>query len=337
MHDILAIGNAICDIIIKVDNNFIKEQNLKKGSMTLIDKARATNLLQICQSQNLEQTLSSGGSAANTTNYLSEFNLDCGFIGNVNSGFYGTKFTSDLKKQKIKFYNCKAQTKDSSAKCIIFVTPDGERTMCTYLGCAGLIELDNINKESYLNSELIYIEGYLWDQQATIENLQRLIMKAKTAKCQIAFSLSDSFCVQRHHESFKALIENQIDILFGNEEEIKAIFDVTSLNANSLKQIQSLIKQMKCKIIAITLNKKGCIILTKEDILEVGTKKVKAIDSTGAGDAFAAGFLYGHLKGNSLTESANIANKLAAEVVGHIGARPKVSLKEYQITTKKIA
>lgn len=340
MHDILGIGNAICDIIVQVEDHILEKFNLTKGSMSLFTESKNLEILSYLKDNNYQFKLCSGGSVANTINYLSQYKLNTAFLGNVSSGFYGKRFNQELEDANIKFYNTNTQKSSEpigSAKCIILVTEDGERTMCTSLGCAADLDLDNIDLNQVSNSKYIYIEGYLWDHAKTIDAIRNVVKKAQTLKSKIVFSLSDSFCVKRHHKSFQEFIYKDVDILFANEAEICALFELNELDNMNTLLIQKKMLDMNPSHLVITKHDKGCIVITDELILPVSTVEKEALDTTGAGDAFAAGFLYGLSCELDLSESAHIANYVAGQVVSHLGARPEIILpKTMQELTKKV-
>ena len=326
MYNILGIGNAICDILVKIDDNILNQLNLEKGSMILCDMDRSTEILSFLREKNYSFTICSGGSAANTIYYLNQYNLNTAFLGNIADDFYGNKFSEDLEKHNIKFYNMSYNTAPETARSIILVTPDGERTMCTSLGCAANANLENIAIEDLTNSESIYIEGYLWDSPETIAEISKIIIKAKSLNRKIIFTLSDAFCVARNYDKFVKLVTNDVDILFANEAEACSFFQHDILNEANLKSIQSNLSEIKPNHIIITRHDKGCIVITESDILHIATEAQQALDTTGAGDSFAAGFLYGILSDFDLTTAAQIANHIAGQVVTKIGARPEVNL-----------
>jgi sugar/nucleoside kinase (ribokinase family) len=325
MQDILGIGNAICDVIVRIDENILNKFALTKGSMSLCSEEESSKLLAYLTANNYELTVCSGGSVANTINYLSQYNLNTAFLGNVSQGDYGKRFQADLQATNVKFYNSDSNI-TKTAKSIILVTPDGERTMYTSLGCAANLGLENLNLEQICASKYIYIEGYLWDQPKTIKTIKEIIYYAKEQhNSKIVFSLSDSFCVERHHGIFFELVMNHIDILFANEDEINCLFKLNNFATNK-EQIQKTISNSGLELIAVTQNDQGCTLINKDNFYKVATKKVKPLDTTGAGDSFAAGFLYGLLTKMDIVDAAKIANYIAAQIVTYLGARPKVIL-----------
>ena len=324
MYDVLAIGNAICDILIKVEDSVLEKFKLTKGSMSLISTELSQEILQYLKDNHF--TMCSGGSAANTINYLSQYELNTAFLGNVSNGYYGKKFYSELTAAGIEFYNVHDDSDNETAKCIILVTPDGERTMCTSLGCAANLNLEKIDLKKLTNSKYVYIEGYLWDHPETITAILKIISAAKHNDAQIVFSLSDSFCVKRHLKEFQELVNNKIDIVFGNESEICELFEVSDFSIKNTKTIQKKLLATKPKMIITTQNNKGCTIITPEEITNAPTIEKTPLDTTGAGDSFAAGFIYSLIQNFEFDVAANISNHIAGQVITHLGARPEILL-----------
>lgn len=309
-----AIGNAIVDTLILIEDSFLLENSINKGSMTLIDSNIANKL------SNLEyQQISSGGSVCNTVATISLLGKPCSFIGKVANDKFGQIFNDNLKKVNCDFHLQYSDIPDSTSKSFILVSKnDGERTMMTYLGESSTI--DKIDDDILQNSEIIYVEGYLWDKKETINSLTNFINNASKKNNLIAFTLSDSFCVSRHKNDFLNLIKD-VDILFANEDEIKILSD----NDKSLLEIQKFNEiftlNPNIKLI-ITRSENGALIATKDGLKEVKTEVINAItDSTGAGDAFASGFLFGISHGLNLEICAKIGNILAAEIIKKLGAR----------------
>lgn len=326
MENILAIGNAICDIIFQVEENVLEQFSLPKGGMVLFDKRQCSALLEYLKNHNNIFTITSGGSAANTLNFLSQYGLNSRFICNIADGYYGTKYLTEMQNKQIKLYNTHVKDQGETAKSIILVTPDGERTMCTYLGCASEINID-LAKENYITSEtFFYIEGYLWDRLITKKAISSLINLVHSKGGKVALSLSDSFCVTRHLVEFSALVQEKIDILFANEAEILALYKLNSLSSENLHILQAKVRESNLNLMIITRGKQGSIIISKQEIATIDTIAKEAVDSTGAGDAFAAGFIYGYISGFSNINAAHIGNNLAGQVVSYIGARPEITL-----------
>jgi len=303
---IIGIGNAIVDILCKVDDQFLEQNSLFKNSMSLIDDVDAKKFSQL-----KSEKITCGGSAGNTIAALAELGNQTGFIGKVGEDDFGKKFISEIEKTGTKFLSYKNH-QDLSAQSFILVTPDAHRTMCTYLGCASQITKDDIDEEYFKDASILYLEGYLWDAPETILTLKKAIFYAKKYQVKIAFSLSDSFCVLRHKEEFLDLIQNDLDILFANETEALEL-------APNYKEIF----QYNPNLIAvITKSEKGCEVITATKNFSKAAEKIeKLVDTTGAGDAFAAGFLHGFNKDSDLEKCATLGNILAAKIIQKFGAR----------------
>ena len=304
--DILAIGNAIVDILCKVDDDFLTENGLIKGSMSLIDAEMSEKLSKI-----EFEKISSGGSASNTIAAMAKFGSSCSFIGKVGNDEFGEKFISDLRDQGSEFLTDKHLSKPT-AKSFIFVTDDGERTMCTFLGCAPEIDEKDIKAEFFKDLKMLYLEGYLWDSPQTISALKKAIKLAKENNCKIAFSLSDLFCVSRHKEDFLKLIKNDLDIVFANE------FEARELGEDYLE----IFSQNADLIAIVTKSAQGCEIIESAISTNVLTEPVKdVVDTTGAGDIFAAGFLGEILSKKGVVEASHKGNELASQIIQQYGAR----------------
>jgi fructokinase len=302
MKKIIAIGNAIVDILCKTDDSFLEKNGLIKNSMSLIDNETAENLSKITS-----EKITSGGSAGNTAAALAQLKNQVAFIGKVGSDEFGEKFISEISKSGAQFVSNKNHQKPT-AKSFVLVTPDASRTMCTFLGCASEIDESDIDLAIFKESSVLYLEGYLWDSASTILALKKAISCAKKSGTKIAFSLSDSFCVSRHKSDFLALIENDLDILFANEDE------AAELSINFLEH--------KNLIAVVTKNDQGCeVFFDGKSFVSPAQKIEKLLDTTGAGDAFAAGFLHGIVNNFTLEESANYGNLLASKIIQKFGAR----------------
>lgn len=329
---IIGIGHAIVDISCQIDDEFLKVNNLVKGSMTLIDNDLFHKLSQLKISK-----ISSGGSVGNSIATLANFGSNCEFFGSVGDDEFGKMFIADLEKSSTKFIGIVKKNK-SSATCFILITPDGERTMCTFLGCASNIEEELVSKIDFSSAKFLYLEGYLWDGNTTSNSLKLAINSAKKNNCQVAFSLSDAFCVERHRDDFIKLIKNDLDILFANEAEFlsltrKHLFDLESADS-FLKKISIENKKL---LTIVTRGEKGCCVFTiDKPFQQYSTKKVeKVVDTTGAGDNFASGWLLGYNQEFTLSKllqdsnshkpiyekSAFLANFLAGKIIQKISAR----------------
>lgn len=303
---IIGIGNAIVDVLCKIDDNFLEENSLFKNSMSLISDAEEGKFSQL-----KSEKITSGGSAGNTIAALAQLGTKTTFIGKVGEDEFGKKFISEISKSGVEF-SSHGNHKNSSAKSFILVTPDAHRTMCTYLGCASQITKNDIKEEVFEGASILYLEGYLWDAPETILALKKAIFYAKKHHVKVAFSLSDSFCVSRHKEEFLDLIQNDLNILFANESEALEL-------APNYKEIFHYNPDL---ISLITKSEKGCEVITnKKTFVKPAAKIEKLIDTTGAGDAFAAGFLYGFANGYDLEKSAELGNFLASKIIQKFGAR----------------
>jgi len=305
---ILGIGNAIVDVICKVKDNFLANNGLTKGTMKLVDEPEFKKLL---SNLKIEETIS-GGSVANSIVGLSQLGNNVGFIGKVNDDDLGSKYEEGLKKEGVKYFYSKKKEKLTTGTCLILITPDSERTMCTFLGIAGKVSDKDVDENAVRNSELICLEGYLWDEGDPKAAFNKAINISKKT----AMSLSDQFCVERHKKSFLDLVNNKLDITFANEQEILSL-----LNAKDFSDIISFGKKLG-KLLIVTRGEKGSIAIQKNEVVECDSKKnLKIVDLTGAGDLFAAGFLHGHVNNLSIKESLEKGTEMSAKIIQKIGAR----------------
>jgi sugar/nucleoside kinase (ribokinase family) len=288
--NILGIGNAIVDVICKVDDGFLAKNNLAKSNMKLIDEIEFKKLL---GNLKIEETVS-GGSVANSIVGLSQLGSNVGFIGKVNDDELGQKYEQGLKKENVEYFYTKKTENLPTGTCLILITPDSERTMCTFLGTAGKIDKTDINTQAIKNSEIIFLEGYLWDEGEPKEAFNEAInFSNKTA-----MSLSDKFCVDRHKKNFLDLVQNKLDITFANEQEIVELID-----AKNFEDVISFGKRLN-KTLVITRSDKGSVAINQGEVTEYKSQtNLKIVDLTGAGDLFAAGFLHGHINKKSIKES----------------------------------
>ena len=317
--DLVGIGNAIVDIVSNIDDEFLTRNLLKKGSMNLINLQDSSNILNDC---NIIKKVS-GGSAANTVVSLANLGNNVEFIGRIKDDEFGNFFSKDIKESGATFNSKYVETRESSAHSVILITPDAQRTMCTYLGASTEFEPDDINDESIKLSKYLYLEGYLWDSELAKKAFIKAAKIAKESKTKIILSLSDAFCVDRHRESFLDLINDFVDILFCNEEEVKSLFKINDLEKCKIK-IKSL-----CELTAITLGEKGSLIVNKNKTELIKPFLFgKAIDSTGAGDIFAGGFIHGLINNLSLNDCGQIGSICAGHIVSQIGSRSKMNLKK---------
>lgn len=318
LYDVAGLGNAIVDVIAPADDEFLLRHNVAKGVMTLIDEFRAHQLLSaLPPSQEI-----AGGSAANTMAGLASLGGRGIFIGKVKNDRLGESFAESLKTLGVQFETAMADDGPPTACCMIAVTPDGQRSMNTYLGAACEIAPHDIDEKAISGSSVLYIEGYLWDQPQAKAAINKAIAAAKHAGRKVAFTLSDPFCVSRWRAEFRELLDTKIDILFANEEEAKALFEVDAFD-DILQAMQDWHGTA-----ALTRSAKGCVIARKHEVHVLDAAPVeRVVDTTGAGDQFAAGFLYGHTHGMDLRDSGRLGSIAAAEVISHYGARPEVDLK----------
>jgi sugar/nucleoside kinase (ribokinase family) len=306
---VLGIGNAIIDVICKVDENFITQNNLTKSTMKLFfDENEFKKLL---TNLKIEKTVS-GGSVANSIVGISQLGSKAGFIGKVADDEFGNKYEEGLKKEKVKYFYSKKKEQLPTGTCLILVTPDSERTMCTYLGTAGKINEHDVSSDAVKQSEIIFLEGYLWDEGSPKKAFDKAIKNAN----KVAMSLSDQFCVDRHKSHFLNLVKNKLDITFANEQEI-----ISLIEAKNFDDVVNFAKQLK-KLIVVTRGEKGSIAINGEEIVEIDAQKnLKIQDLTGAGDLFAAGFLHGHMNNLSIKESLKKGTELSSKIIQQIGAR----------------
>tara|TARA_B100000886_G_scaffold338636_1_gene301956 strand:+ start:839 stop:1765 length:927 start_codon:yes stop_codon:yes gene_type:complete len=305
---ILGIGNAIVDVICKIDDNFLVKNGLTKSTMKLVDENEFKKLL---ENLKIEKTIS-GGSVANSIVGLSQLGNEVGFIGKVNDDNLGRKYLEGLQKEKVQFHYQIKSEKIPTGTCLILITPDSERTMCTFLGTAGKISENDIDKEIVKESEITFLEGYLWDKG----DPQKAFNKAISFANQSAISLSDLFCVERHRDYFLDLVQNKLNITFANEQEIMAL-----IGAKNFDDVVEFAKEIE-KLIVITRGKIGSVAIHREKIVRCDAKKNLLIkDLTGAGDLFAAGFLHGYINKLSLKESLEKGTELSSKIIQQVGAR----------------
>jgi fructokinase len=305
---ILGIGNAIVDVICKVEDNFLLQNNLTKSTMKLVDEDEFKKLL---SNLKIVETIS-GGSVANSIVGLAQLGNKVGFIGKVNEDDLGNKYEEGLKKEKVEYFYSKKKEGLPTGTCLILITPDSERTMCTFLGTAGKINESDVDVEAVKNSEIIFLEGYLWDEG----NPKKAFDKAIQNSNKVAMSLSDLFCVERHKPHFLNIVKNKLDITFANEQEIISLIDAKDFN-----EVISFGKQLG-KTIVITRGEKGSIAINKDEVAECDSQKnLKIIDLTGAGDLFAGGFLHGYINKLSIKESLEKGTEMSSKIIQKIGAR----------------
>ena len=305
---ILGIGNAIVDVICKVDDSFIVQNSLTKSTMKLVDEIEFKKLL---SNLKIEETIS-GGSVANSIVGLSQLGNNVGFIGKVSDDSLGKKYEEGLKKEKVKYFYSKKKERIPTGTCLILITPDSERTMCTFLGTAGKINESDIDINSVKNSELLFLEGYLWDEGEPKKAFEKAIQSSN----KVAMSLSDLFCVERHKSHFLELVENKLDITFANEQEIMSLIEAKNLN-----DVIEFSKKLK-KLVVITRGENGAMAIKGDEIVECKIQKnLKIVDLTGAGDLFAAGFLHGYVNNLTTKESLEKGTEMSSKIIQQIGAR----------------
>ena len=305
---ILGIGNAIVDVLCKVSDEFLKQHSLTKGTMKLVDELEFTKLL---SSLKIEETIS-GGSVANSIVGLSHLGDKVGFIGKISQDELGQKYEDGLKKEKVEFLYKKKEEKIPTGSCLILITPDSERTMCTFLGIAGKIDHNDVKEKDIKNAEIVFLEGYLWDEG----NAKKAFDKAISNSKKVAMSLSDLFCVERHKTHFLELVKSKLDIVFANEREIMSL-----INAKTFSEVISFSKEIKKNII-ITRGDKGAVSVNKDKVEEIKAQQNLNIkDLTGAGDLFAAGYLHGVINNFQIKDSLTKGTELSAKIIQRIGAR----------------
>jgi sugar/nucleoside kinase (ribokinase family) len=306
---ILGIGNAIVDVICKVDDSFIDQNNLTKSTMKLFfDENEFKNLL---TNLKIEKTVS-GGSVANSIVGISQLGNKAGFIGKISDDEFGSNYEEGLKKENVEYFYSKKKEKLPTGTCLILVTPDSERTMCTFLGTAGKINENDVGSAAIKKSEIIFLEGYLWDEGEPKKAFDKAIKNAN----KVAMSLSDLFCVDRHKPHFLNLVKNKLDITFANEQEITSLID-----AKNFEEVINFSKKLN-RLVVITRGEKGAVAINGSEVVESGIKKnLKIVDLTGAGDLFAAGFLHGYINKLSTKECLEKGTEMSSKIIQQIGAR----------------
>jgi sugar/nucleoside kinase (ribokinase family) len=317
LYEITGIGNAIVDVIAHGTDAFLQEHNITKGGMSLIDEAYCKTLY-----ANLTNpTQTSGGSAANTIAGFASFGGKSAFIGKVADDALGAVFAQDIRGLSVHFNTPALQGGASTARCMIIVTPDAQRSMSTFLGASIEFAENDVDETLIANSDIIYLEGYLFDKDVAKQAYKKASHAAKKAGTKVALTLSDSFCVARHRDDFKNLIASEVDIVFANEAEILSLYETDNFD-DAVNAIRG-----KCDIAAITRSEKGSVIVTADETLEIQAQPVaKVVDTTGAGDQYAAGFLFGYVRGMDLKTCGALGSLAAAEVISHLGPRPEISL-----------
>ena len=312
--DITGIGNAIVDVIVNVEDKYLEDQDIRKGMMSLVDLKTIENI-----SDTIEiKTTVSGGSVANSIVALAQNGMNTAFIGKVSNDEIGSKFIDGLKSENVTFA-CKAQSDDSkSGRCIVMVTPDAQRTMSTYLGISQKLNSGDINQDVIKNSSITYLEGYLWDLDDAQVAIKHATDCAKSSGNLVAFSVSDVFCIERFRDSFRSMIDSNVDIVFANKEEIKSLYE-----NDNIEEITKILSQQE-RIYAITMGEEGALIIKGSETCKIEAQKIEnLIDTTGAGDLFAAGFLEHFIKNESLESCGSRGVEMASRVIQQYGARLK--------------
>tara|TARA_Y100001933_G_scaffold264752_1_gene332302 strand:+ start:3351 stop:4307 length:957 start_codon:yes stop_codon:yes gene_type:complete len=312
--DITGIGNAIVDVIVNVEDKYLEDQDIRKGMMSLVDLKTIENI-----SDTIEiKTTVSGGSVANSIVALAQNGMNTAFIGKVSNDEIGSKFIDGLKSENVTFA-CKAQSDDSkSGRCIVMVTPDAQRTMSTYLGISQKLDSGDINQDVIKNSSITYLEGYLWDLDDAQVAIKHATDYAKSSGNLVAFSVSDVFCIERFRDSFRSMIDSNVDIVFANKEEIKSLYE-----NDNIEEITKILSQQE-RIYAITMGEEGALIIKGDETYKIEAQKIEnLVDTTGAGDLFAAGFLEHFIKNESLESCGSRGVEMASRVIQQYGARLK--------------
>jgi len=317
-YDVVGIGNALVDVIAHADDDFIVKHELIKGSMTLVDTDRALYLYEALGGA-IEM---SGGSAANTMCGVASFGGTAAYIGKVSDDELGRVFGHDCRAVGVQFRPGAPADGTPTGRCIIVVTPDAQRTMNTYLGVSSLLCPTDIDADTVAGGQVLYMEGYLYDRPEAKEAFRYAARVAHANDRQVSLTLSDSFCVDRHRVDFRALVSDEVDVLFGNEDELMSLYEVATMD-EAVKAVRA-----DCALAVITTGPKGCLIVTADDVLSAPAQPVEhVLDTTGAGDLFAAGFLYGYTRRRALAECAELGAIAAAEVISHVGPRPLMELR----------
>lgn len=316
--DVLGIGNAIVDVIARHDDAFLDQNGLVKGSMQLVDEAGALSLYDKIG----PGTEISGGSAANTIAGITSLGGSAGYIGKVATDQIGDVFAHDIRAAGVVYHTAALDGGPKTARCIVIVTPDGQRTMSTFLGASALLGPDDISEDAISGAAITYLEGYLWDRPEAKDAFRKAARLATKNQAQVALTLSDAFCVDRHRNSFLGLIRDGVDVLFANEAELLSLYQTTSF-ADAMAAVAK-----DCTLAAVTRSEKGSVIVADGTVTEVPAQAVdEVVDTTGAGDLYAAGFLFGLARNKPVAECARLGHVAAAEIISHLGARPQAELK----------
>lgn len=316
--DIIGIGNAMVDVLSQAEEDFLRDNSLSKGAMTLIEAEQAEALY----ARMGPGTEMSGGSAANTIAAFASLGGRAGFIGKVANDQLGKVFRHDIRASGVVFDTPALDDGAPTGRCLVLITPDAQRTMCTFLGAAVWISPADLDEEAIANAKMLYLEGYLFDRPRAKQTFRRAAEVAHAAGKKVALTLSDSFCVERHRDEFLDLIQGHVDVLFANEAEILSLYKAQNFDEAVYQARQN------CEIAALTRSERGSVIVTKDSAIEAAAEPVvpAVVDTTGAGDLYAAGFLYGYTRSMPLAQCARIGSIAAAEVLSHVGARPQKNL-----------
>jgi sugar/nucleoside kinase (ribokinase family) len=316
--DVVGIGNAIVDVLTQTDDAFLEGEGLAKGAMTLVDEAQAAAVYDKAG----PAMECSGGSAANTIAVMAGLGSKCAFMGKVKGDAFGRIFTHDIRSLGVHFETSHAEDGPATANCLVLVTPDAQRTMLTYLGASIHLKPQDVDLEVIKAAKVTYLEGYLWDPEDAKQAFRTAAQAAEAAGREVSLSLSDPFCVDRHRADFLDLIEGHVDILFANEAEILSLYETDDFDT-AVEKVKG-----HCKVAALTRSEQGSVVVSGGEVVSVAAAPVsKVIDTTGAGDAYAAGFLHGYTQGEDLAACARMGGIAAAEVISQIGARPETDLK----------
>jgi sugar/nucleoside kinase (ribokinase family) len=319
IYDVVGIGNAIVDIIARCDEGFLSKHDLAKGFMRLIDAEEANRLYE-AMGPAVER---SGGSVANSIAGLASFGAKCGFIGRVAADQFGGIFRHDIRSLGVAYDTLPASDGAPTARCLILVTPDGERTMNTFLGASVDFTPEDLDRTMIGAAKIVYLEGYLFDREEAKAAFRDAAREAKASGAKVALSLSDALCVDRHRDDFKSLVREGADIVFANEKEITTLYQVNSFEEAAAAALKD------CELAVLTRSEEGSLIVAEGESIEIAAERVpRVVDLTGAGDLYAAGFLYGLTHGTPLRACGRLGSLAAAEAISHIGARPELSLRD---------
>lgn len=317
-YDVVAVGNAIIDVLKSVPDSFLIDEGIAKAGMTLIDEPRADHLT---AAFGADAVTAAGGSAANTMTGVASFGGRAGYIGKVANDALGERFTHEFRAAGVTYDSAPRPAPPGTARCLIAVTPDGQRSMNTYLGASTLLAADDIDADLIRAGKTLFLEGYLFDRDEAKAAFVHAAEIARSAERKVALTLSDTFCVDRHRESFRHLVAGHVDILFANEAEILSLYELSDLSA----ALEAATKV--CPLVVVTRSEKGSLLAAGAERVDAPAMATHVVDTTGAGDLYAAGFLFGHARDRSLAECGALASLAAAEVISHMGPRPETNLR----------